>query len=281
MMKHVLVLLLCACGAGETKSTPSALVVARPYQSNAPASYKGAPTPLVVLLHGYGQIGVTQDAYWGMTNASETHGFLLASPNGTVDSRGEHFWNATDACCDLDHTGVDDVAYVNAVIDDMARLYHVDKKRVFVTGHSNGAFMSHRLACDEASKIAAIGALAGDVWQDPSKCNPSEPVSVLQIHGDMDDEIPYGGAGPIPSAKQSVATWAQKNGCTGDLTDTGQRLDLDKSLAGAETEVDRYACAKGAAELWTIHGAGHLPDFRQPDWADALWAWLSAHPKNK
>ena len=238
-------------------------MVARPYQTTIPASYKGAPTPLVILLHGYGETGFVQDAYFGLDAVAEDKGFLLAYPDGTVDSNGEHFWNATDACCDLDHTGVDDVAYLNAVIDDMERQYNVDKKRVYFTGHSNGGFMSHRMACDAAPRIAAIASLAGAVWKDASKCNPTEPVGVVEIHGDMDMEVPYDGGPDLPSAMQTVATWSQKNGCTGDLTDTGETMDLDFEIDGPETGVARYTCAQGAAELWTMHGAGHLPNFRR------------------
>ena len=35
-------------------------------------------------------------------------GFLYAYPDGTVYSVGNHFWNATDACCDFDPCEVDE-----------------------------------------------------------------------------------------------------------------------------------------------------------------------------
>lgn len=269
-------LALAACSSAPPPTSP--LVLARPYDIDVPAGYDGhTALPLIVLLHGYGATGFLQDAYFGFNQLADQRMVLVAHPDGMVDSTGKHFWNATDACCDLDHTGVDDVAYLNAVVDDVIAHYHVDDKQIFFVGHSNGGFMSHRMACDSAARIAGIVALAGDVWQDPSKCNPSRPVPVLQVHGDADTVVPYDGLGAMPSAKDSIATWAAKNGCTGGLVSTGETVDLDTQLPGAETEKARWNCPAGAAELWTIHGGTHLPSLALPDWGDHLLDWLQAH----
>lgn len=269
--------LACAACSG---SAPNPLVVARPYDWDEPAGIdKSKPAPLIMLLHGYSANGFVQDAYFGFAQLANDRGVYVAHPDGTIDGSGERFWNATDACCDFGNTGVDDVAYLNAVVDDMEAHFNIDKKRVFFVGHSNGAFMSHRMACDNADRIAGIVALAGDVWKDPSKCNPSAPVAVLQVHGDADDMVPYAGSTLEPSAPASVATWAQKNGCGADLADTGMTLDLDSQLAGNETTIARHACSTGAAELWTIHGGGHLPSFILPDWGNHVFDWLMQHPK--
>ncbi len=277
----VLALLALACGAcSSSPPAPNPLIVARPYDFDQPSHVDTSkPAPLIVLLHGYSANGFAQDAYFGFMQLADDRGVYVAHPDGTIDAMGEHFWNATDACCDFGHTGVDDVAYLNAVVDDMEARFNIDKKRVFFVGHSNGAFMSHRMACDKADRIAGIVALAGDVWKDPSQCNPTAPVAVLQVHGDADTEVPYQGSTLEPSAPQSVATWAQKNGCSGDLADSGMTLDLDSQLPGAETGIARYACSAGAAELWTIHGGGHLPNFILPDWGNDVFDWLMQHPK--
>jgi polyhydroxybutyrate depolymerase len=258
-------------------------VVARPYDDpNVPPSYHGQPTPLVVMLHGYSATAYVEEAaIYQLTDVSNDKGFIYATPQGKSDSMQHPFWNATDACCDEDGTGVDDVAYLNAVIDDLQWKYNIDKKRVFITGHSNGGFMSHRMACDSASRLAAIVSLAGMVWLDASKCNPSEPVAVLQVHGDADPTVPYNGSSVEPSAKQTVATWAQKNGCGTTLDATGMTLDLVSNLPGAETRVDAYGgCpANSAAELWTMMGVGHVPAFNHPAWGDEIVDWMFAHPK--
>jgi polyhydroxybutyrate depolymerase len=261
----------------------------RPYTLVVPDSYDASkPAPLVVMFHGYGVTGSLEELVFQMTATAQAHGFLYAYGDGTPDSSGARFWNATDACCDLEGIPVDDVAYFDAIVDDVASKYAVDPKRVYVIGHSNGGFMSHRLACDRASRVAAIVSLAGAQWIDPSRCSPSEPVAVAQAHGDADQVILYdggatddrkGGTHPYPSAAQTVATWASKDGCTPSPTTAGT-MDLDTSLPGAETTVERYAGCTGGAnvELWTIHGAGHVPSLG-PSWGESVWTFLSAHPK--
>lgn len=272
--------LLAVCSACSA-SAPNPLVVARPYDYDQPAGIDTSkPAPLIVLVHGYGANGFVQDALFGFAQLADARGVYIAHPDGTTDASGAKFWNATDACCDFGHTGVDDVAYLDAVVDDMEAHFNIDHKRVFFVGHSNGAFMSHRMACDRAPRIAGIVALAGDVWQDASKCNPAAPVAVLQVHGDADTMVPYDGAGLMPSAQQSVATWAAKNGCDGELADTGMTLDLDSGLPGAETHIARHRCSAGAAELWTIHGGQHVPAFNLPDWGNDVFDWLMQHPKS-
>ncbi len=136
--------LATACSTTETASTPAdmasaappdlgpanQLVVDRPYELAVPAAYAGAPTPLVVLLHGYSVNGATQLVYFGLGPSVDTHGFLLAYPDGTIDSKMNRFWNATDACCNFDGSKVDDVAYLDAVIDDVRAHYNIDPKRI-------------------------------------------------------------------------------------------------------------------------------------------------------
>jgi len=266
--------------------TENPLLKARPYDHKVPSSYDAKkPAPLIVLLHGFGADGLTQDLVFGFSQLVDQFGFLYAYPDGTLNSTGKRFWNATEVCCDLEGTGVDDVAYIDAIIDDMSKQYNVDSKRIFVIGHSNGGFMSLRYACDRANRVAAIMSLAGAAYKDTNKCKPSEPVAVLQVHGDMDSAVPYAGAMmgglAIPSAPETVAGWASKNGCQ-SMTDTSSPpIDLEANLAGAETTVARHLGCQpgGAAELWTIVGGSHVPAFRRPTWGEAVVGFLYAHAK--
>jgi polyhydroxybutyrate depolymerase len=257
----------------------------RPYQLKVPAGYEGdKPVPLVVLLHGYTANGTTQANYFGLPALADKAGFLLAYPDGTRDFFGNRFWNATDACCDFFHSGVDDVGYIDAVIDDIAAKYPVDQARVFVVGHSNGAFMAHRYACDRSTRVAAIVTLAGMQWKDQSHCAPTSPVSVLQVHGRNDATIRYdGGAtpgGPYPGAVETVGDWAAHDRCTGELAATGRRFDLDRMVAGEETVEQAFSGCPGGTDvtLWTIEGGGHVPAFND-HWAEAIWSFMATHRK--
>ncbi|HET7846180.1 MAG TPA: prolyl oligopeptidase family serine peptidase, partial [Acidimicrobiia bacterium] len=160
---------------------------------------------------------------------------------------------------------------------------NVDPARVFAFGHSNGGFMAYRLACDRADLVAAVVSLAGVTWSETTACDPSQDVSVLQIHGTDDDVVRYEGgrfAVPYPGAMETVASWAGYDDCTGGLVaDTGQ-IDIDENVAGIDTSVARHmGCPQGIdAELWTIEGGSHVPDL-SPDFPDLVWTWLSDHPR--
>ncbi len=259
----------------------SPAIAARPYMSHVPTGYDATkPTPLVVLLHGYGATGAIQNGYFGLTPVADTANFLLAFPDGKIDGAGKAFWNATDSCCNFAQDPVDDVAYLNAVVDDMQGQYNVDPKRIYFIGHSNGGFMTYRMACESGSRIAGVVVLAGAMWLDTTKCPAKDKVPVLHVHGDMDMTIAYSGIAtamgplkPFPGAKVSVGDWATIDGC-GALTATAETRDL---LSGppAETAISRATCPAGlGVELWTIQGADHVPPFATPTWPDAITTWL-------
>lgn len=267
-----------------TEAAPSADFTARPFEVFAPTSYDEAtPMPLVVLLHGFGASGTIQEAYFQFQPLAEERGFLYVHPDGTVNQIGRQFWNATDACCGF-QTTVDDSAYLLALIEQVEADYNVDPKRIYLVGHSNGGFMSYRMACDHADKIAAIASLAGATFADASQCDPSEPVSVLQIHGTADGTIPYTGGTILgndhPSAPTTVDTWAGYDGCAATTVDTAAALDMDANLAGAETTTQAFeGCPTGiGVELWTIDGGAHIPA-RTADMSTGIIDFLLTHPK--
>ena len=255
----------------------------RPVELYVPSAYSDdRPAPLLVLLHGYGASGRLQDAYLGLRAQAEARGYLYAAPDGTPDTSGKRFWNA-GACCDFGNVGTDDVGYLTGLVAAIGRRYRVDPKRVFLIGHSNGGFMSHRLACDAADTFAGLVSIAGTTWTDTSRCTPRVPVSVLHVHGTADDTIRYEGGTfsgfSYASAEDTTKRWAALDGC-GASAEAAPELDIDGSRPGAETRVARYTgCREGASvELWTVREGQHLPAFGQGFLPKAL-DFLDAHPK--
>jgi polyhydroxybutyrate depolymerase len=297
MRRFALVPLIClliaaGCGGADQEGRSvdvaplaSGPTVGRPFQVHVPGSYRqGTPMPLVLLLHGYTGTGVQQEAYMRLQPLADQRGFLYVHPDGTVDGSGNHFWNATDACCNLGGSTVDDVGYLSSIIDEVEAKFSVDPKRIYLVGHSNGGFMAYRMACDRSDRIAAIVSLAGATFADTSRCTPSSPVSVVQIHGSADTTIDVNGGAlyghAYPSAATTVSTWAGYDGCTSGPTPTGATLDLDTVLAGAETTVQAFGgCRGGAAvQLWTMAGGGHGPAI-SPAMMPAVVDFLFSHPK--
>jgi len=278
-----------AAGSGSSSGCPGfetgAIGGSRPVHVHVPASYNCQPVPLVIMLHGYSATSLLEESYLYITPQSDARGFIYATPDGTVDSTGNEFWNATDACCNLDGSTVDDSTYLSGVITEIESHYAIDPKQVFLVGHSNGGFMSYRMACDHADQIAAFASLAGAMWEDTTKCKPANPVAMLEIHGTADTTIAYNGgtigASTFPSAPTSVSDWVTFDGCDTTADTSAAPLDLDTMLAGDETTITRYAtgCQSGGhAELWSIQGGGHIPSLTTSFTPDVL-DFLFAHPK--
>jgi polyhydroxybutyrate depolymerase len=280
--------LIAACSGTPSASTNLIVGGDRPVTVHVPATYDPrVAAPLLIGLHGYTSSGSELDAYLGLADAAEADGILTAYPDGTTDRGGQAFWNATDACCDFQGSGVDDSAYLATVIAEIQAEANVDPRRIYLVGHSNGGFMSYRMACDHAEVVAAIMSLAGATFAGADDCRPTVPVAVLQVHGTDDDVIRYAGgriAGPYPGAVEGVGLWAAYDGCDATLVTMPQSIDLDAGLASSDgpdetTIAASTGCSPGGhVELWTIEGAGHVPDLAA-DFGQAVVEFLLDHPK--
>lgn len=257
-----------------------------PVTVHIPDSYDPAvPTPLVVLLHGYGGSGAGQESYMQLLPLSEQLGFVYAHPDGTVDLTGFPFWNATDACCNFFASAVDDAGYLRDLVEEIQDQLNVDPRRVHFAGHSNGGFMCYRMACEYPQVIASIASLAGATFFTPGDCAQASPVHVLQIHGTADETIFYGGGdifgNAYPSAVETVEQRAGVAGCSLVPDTSAPPINLDSGIPGPETTVTRYesACdAAGSAELWTIVGGSHVPGL-SGSFSSRMVQFLLDHPK--
>jgi polyhydroxybutyrate depolymerase len=268
----------------------------RPVNLYVPSSHDGkTPIPLVIALHGYSLDGTwIENNFMHLQPLAESRGFLYCHPDGTKDQWGNRFWNATDAVGDFGNTGVDDAGYLRALIEQIAQRFAVDRKRIFLIGHSNGGFMAYRMACQSAELIAGIASFAGMTFLDPSRCQPVQPVNILHICGTADELMYSGGADAIgmfgglirantpqfPGAIQTIQLWAGYNGASGPVTDPVPTLDLTTDRPGLDTAVTRYTNAPlgGAVELWTIKDGTHIPALSS-QFSPQVVDWLLAHPK--
>ncbi|MFP2933698.1 alpha/beta hydrolase family esterase [Pyxidicoccus sp. 3LG] len=212
----------------------------RAYRVHVPPGYDATrPAPAVLAFHGFGSSEARMEALTGLSTLADTEGFLAVYPRGLSQSelRGtsaasqenQRGWNG-GACCGRARDTVDDVGFVDALLADLDRRVCVDTRRTFAMGFSNGGFFSYRLACERASRFAAIAPVAGT--EGLSACKPSRPVPVLHVHGTADSIIHYGGGnnlgpygGDYPSAEESVRRWAKRNGCDGATVQTYQQGD--------------------------------------------------------
>jgi polyhydroxybutyrate depolymerase len=208
-------------------------------------------------LHGFTSNGQGQAGFFPLADLSEKHGFLYCFPSGLDRS-----WNATNACCDWAGKN-DDSTYLRNLILWAQKEYSIDKKKIYVTGLSNGGFMSYRMAQDHSDLITAIAPFAGVGYKKWPK-QPSESVSVLHVHGTKDSTIKWKGGSiglrAYPSAEQNFENWRKFNRCDKEIDASKEKIDLARKVPGKETSVKRFTNKDGnvVAELWRVENGGHV-----------------------
>lgn len=224
----------------------------RHYLLHLPKGYDPArPAALILAFHGGGgsMAHMAKDNTYGIVDSSDRAGYIVAFPNGS-GAVGDKLatWNAGNCCGKARDQQVDDVAFARAVVADIQQRHRIDSGRIYAMGMSNGGMLSHRLACEAADLFAAVAAVAGT--DNSRNCQPSQPISVLQIHARDDDHVLYeGGAGPDAFRDQSkvtdfvsvpatIANWVARNQCSGSPREL---------LAVAGARCERYEqCRDGA-----------------------------------
>lgn len=271
--------------------TPARIGGTRPAKVNRPRAFTpGKEYPLIILLHGYGASGLAQDLYLGLSTLSTTEfDAITVIPDGTLNSNNQRYWNASAACCAFSEPNPpDDVAYIRSLIAEAKAALPIDAGRIYLFGHSNGGFMSYRMACEASDAITAFVSLAGaDSYADADCPATTTPVSALQMHGTADDTIAYEGAatGPLgigayAGALASVENIARRAGCATTAT-AGADIDLMTTLDGAETTTLSFetGCPTGVdAALWTLRGGTHIPVIN-PAGTRAALTWLLRHDR--
>lgn len=279
-----LVLLACAPSPDDSSVTgptfnpepPTEIGGDRPAAVQLPDPYTiERDWPIVVLLHGYGVTSEIQELVFQLGQHVDTLGFVLIKPEGTVDRNGSQFWNATEECCDFDGSGVDDVGYLTGLIDEARSLYPVS--RVSFVGHSNGGYMSYRMACEVPERIDKIAVLAGAVYNDEADCIGTGAVSVLHVHGTNDDSVAYESTPTHAGAEESVGRWVSRAGCETTPAELDAR-DYLSQVDGVETTVAQWSgCDDGLdMQLWSAVEGDHTFFPNQQEFKDDLATWAVA-----
>lgn len=209
----------------------------RTYLLYVPAIYDGViPLPLVLGLHGGGGSAQDHRRISQLDRAAHDHGFFALYPDGTGPIQT---WNGGNCCGKAVETGVDDVGFLRQLIDRIGASFALDRKRVYTTGFSNGAILSHRLACEGADILAAAAPIAGglNLGGDFKECSPTRPVPIVMFHGKTDESYPIaGGVGtgisgtdfyPIehPTDPDTLEDWIHLNGAQATGTMSYQKGD--------------------------------------------------------
>ncbi len=231
----------------------------REYFVYTPKGEHNYPLPLLLTLHG-GNGKARHMRRFGFEPVADDAGIVLVYPqgwSGWADGRqGARILRRT--------AGANDVGFLRAVIKELINEGIADPARIYVTGVSNGGFMSFRLACE--LPLAAIAPQIASLAEGfIDNCQPEQPVPLLMINGTHDRLIPYNG-GPVAgninggvsiAVDETIHRWREINGCA-DTVSKRELADTNKEDNTTVTEFSWNNCRENAAvKLYRVNNGGH------------------------
>ena len=276
----------------------------RSYLIHVPASYnEDEPVPLVVVLHGGGGNAEYSEDVTGFSEKSDEEGFIVVYPDGNGFFRYRLLtWNAGFCCGYALENNIDDVGFIETVVDHLMDTYSIDSKRIYATGMSNGGMMTYRLGAELSDIFAAIAPVAGSIggqateeeviWRIPE---PDHPVSVISFHGMKDYRVPYDGGRPTAngtkgaysyfSVNDSISFWLDQNNCISFPKRTiseSKNIINDTWSGGIDgAEVTLYTIVNGN-HSWPggkiVRENGDVPT-NEISATEIIWDFFKNHPK--
>jgi polyhydroxybutyrate depolymerase len=296
MIYAFLVTALLWYGPGESKRTIEVGGRTRSFVLYQPEGMH-AGEPLVIALHGRLGTGEGMERLTHFERIAAREKFLLIYPDGVRKS-----WNdgrETPA----KKEGVDDVGFIRALIDSAIRNCHVNRNRVYVTGISNGGFMTMRLATELSDRIGAVAVVAATMDAGTARAAEAglhvRPVSVLLLHGTKDPLVPFAGGtvsrgagGPILSHDSAVKWWVALD--RAETSVVVQTFIVDSARDGTSGTCRIYSGSSGTqVEDIVVANGGHtwpggwqyLPVFmvgktsRNFDASEWIWEFFERQPR--
>jgi polyhydroxybutyrate depolymerase len=222
------------------------------------AAPAGREMPLVLVLHGnQPDGGRIMRAWTTFDRQADTWGWAIAYPEGH-----QGCWADGRGVTAADEAGVDDIAFLRAVIDWSAERCGTSPDRVVVAGISNGAFMAHRLALTASAQVPVVAAVAGGLPAALRDLRPTHAVSAMLMHGTADQLVPIDGGysrrrgpngelrGRTLSLQETAEHWRAINRCAPGpdrtrTTEFSSRTTADGGVGGTRVTA------------WTVFGGGH------------------------
>ena len=183
----------------------------REYLLYIPKSYnENTPMPVMLNFHGFGGTAERHLKNADMRILSESKGFILIYPQGTLLGNYPH-WNPS-SIGEGNKSGADDLGFIDKLLTSLPERINIDNSRIYACGYSNGGFFSYGLACNLKEQIAAIGSVAGTMVSDTyENCQASVPMPMINIHGAKDPIVPYEGAPGLLPIDTVLDFWSELN----------------------------------------------------------------------
>jgi polyhydroxybutyrate depolymerase len=257
MLKLLIAILFCAAPA--LAETQEVRLGARHYVIHLPEGVRNPP--VIMALHGGGGNPDQFASASGLGQDGTQAGYAVIFPAGT-GRRGDRLltWNGGYCCGAAARTGVDDLGFLTAVVEDASRRFGVKADRVYFTGMSNGSIMSETYAARNPGKVKAVAGVSGTM--DVGRYQVQGAVPLLIIHGTADANVPYeGGKGDSSLtrtdfasveevAKAFLAPWP------GRLSQSSRKID-ERDDGTSVTITDYSTKGRVILRLETVEGGAH------------------------
>ena len=265
--------------------------VRRSYYVHVPAGHDGKISlPVVVALHGAFSTARNFEEESGFSLLADRESFIVVYPQGIGLGNLFRHWNSGHCCGKARKQNIDDVGFVLATVDDVAKRNAVDRARLYLLGFSNGGMLAYRIAAEHPDIIAAVAVASGTIGGVPapnepewSVPRPRQPVPVVALHGRADTHVPYDGGRAAQSrgkssaisVSRSIAMWVEADGC-------GPKPQVE-SMGGERVERQAWSGCRDGAEvvLYSIKDWGHewpkanmLGGFEA---SDTIWQFFKRH----
>lgn len=218
----------------------------RSYRIAMPEDHDGT-TPVGALIWTHGYRGTAAGA---MRNGSlrkmvSDAGLALIAVQGVNGS-----WDLPYGPSTFTSTGAAEFAYFDAVIEDAAGRFPIDRKRIVASGFSAGGMMVWNLACSHPNNFAGFIPMSGTYWLKPPQSCAAPISSIVHIHGNADKTVPLTGRA-IRETKQGEVVQALAN-----YTKFGGFGSVEKSKEGTLTCQNRHN-SKGEILEFCLFPGGH------------------------
>jgi polyhydroxybutyrate depolymerase len=256
--------------------------VTRQYLLYVPASYDGSTAvPFILALHG---LGDNMNNFKGVdfNSIADTANFIFAIPQALVDSvlTGATAWNSGASAFGYTlNPNVDDVGFLNAIIDSTSLYYNIDQTRLYATGFSMGGFMTNRLGCELNNRIAAIASVSGTIGSGIT-CTPGRVVPSCHFHGTADQTVAYTGDMYGSDAEALVAFWRGHDGCDS----VPSSIDTLPHISADSLHIVHYVYPNGRygsdVEFYKVINGVHQwlgPTGADINYAAAIWKFFNRY----
>lgn len=248
----------------------------RTFVIHIPASINTVNRPLFLGFHAGGASQSTFGYQFRFNDKADAENFIAIFPEGVEASPGNRFWNAGTCCGDLT---VDDVGFVDALLDTLINRYPVDTTRIYFVGASNGGMMCYRLALELNRPVAAIASVGGNCVVPGS---PLWNIPILHISSFLDMHVPFfggqsNGALSYPNQDSILQSWSGLYSCTSGKTilhdDSSDYQHFTYSGCNCNSKIEVYITYDGG-HTWP---APWNPQSNSINATDTVWDFLSQY----